>query len=158
MAEALEMAEGRVPGWAASFSMVHQVGLGLSPTFFNPLYQRHEAGSEVLFAPSILVCAAPISLVDNYWATSCPTTVPQATLQNMQGILDAIVALKDQQLRIMEHLDVLSSGVRGQTMGKDMDHPLVASPAIADQMEPLSDALQALFDVLQEASYILAQL
>ena len=35
-------------------------------------------------------------------------------------------------------------------MGEDMDCPLVASPATADQMAPLSDTPQAFFDVLQE--------
>ena len=34
----------------------------------------------------------------------------------------------------MEHLDELSSGIRGQSMGKDMDHPPVASRTIADQV------------------------
>ena len=46
----------------------------------------------------------------------------------------------------MERLDELSSGVRGQTTGKDMDHPPVASPTMADQAVPLSDVPRALFD------------
>ena len=45
--EALEVAESRVPAWAASFSAMHQVGLVLGQTFVNPLHQWHEAGSEV---------------------------------------------------------------------------------------------------------------
>ena len=39
----------------------------------------------------------------------------------------------------MERLDELSSGVRGQTMGKDMVHPSVASPTVADQLATLLD-------------------
>ena len=70
MAEALEVEESWVPGWAASFSMMHQVELGLGQTFVNSLHQWHEAGSEVLFAPSNPAYATPISLMDEYWASS----------------------------------------------------------------------------------------
>ena len=49
-------------------------------------------------------------------------------------------------MRIMEHLDELNSGIRGQNMGEDKDHPPVASPATADNMASMSDALQTLFD------------
>ena len=45
--EELEVAESRVPGWAASFSTAHQVQLGLGQIFVNPLHYWHEAGSEV---------------------------------------------------------------------------------------------------------------
>ena len=38
LAEELEVTEGRVPGWAASFGMAHQVGLGIGQTFVNPLH------------------------------------------------------------------------------------------------------------------------
>ena len=51
----------------------------------------------------------------------------------------------------MEHLDELSLGVRGQIMGKDMDHPPVVSPIMANLATPLSNTLWALFDVPQEA-------
>ena len=68
----------------------------------------------------------------------------------MQGILDAIVTLRDQQLCIIERLDKLSLGIRGQTTAKDMDHPLVASPAVADQIAPFLDAPRALFDMPHE--------
>ena len=51
LAEALEVAESRVLGWAASFSTTHQEGLGLGQIFVNPLHQQHKAGSEVSFAP-----------------------------------------------------------------------------------------------------------
>ena len=47
----------------------------------------------------------------------------------------------------MERLDELSSSIRGQNMGEDIDHLLVASPATANHMAPLSDILQASFDV-----------
>ena len=50
----------------------------------------------------------------------------------------------------MECLDEFSLGVGRQTMGKDIDYPLVTSPTTADQMAPLSDESQASFDVLQE--------
>ena len=42
------------------------------------------------------------------------------------------MALRDQQLRIMERLDELSSGVLGQTAGEDRERPPVASSAAAD--------------------------
>ena len=61
------------------------------------------------------------------------------------------MALGDQQLRILECLDKLSSGVRGQTMGKDMDHPPAVSSAIADQPVTFMYALQASFDAPWEA-------
>ena len=64
--------------------------------------------------------------------------------------MDTIVALRDQQLRIMERLDELSSGIRGKNMGEHMDHPPVASPAAAAHMAPSLDILQALFDALQQ--------
>ena len=50
----------------------------------------------------------------------------------------------------MEHLDDLSSCVRGQNMGKDKDSPLVASPVTANHMASMLDALQILFDVLRQ--------
>ena len=68
MAEALEAIESQVLGWAASFGMAYQVGLGLGQVFINPLHQKgHEAGSEVLFALSNPAWAILISLVDKYW-------------------------------------------------------------------------------------------
>ena len=36
-------------------------------------------------------------------------------------------------------------------MGKDMDHPPVASPTMADQVAPLLDALQELFNAPWDA-------
>ena len=42
------------------------------------------------------------------------------------------MALRDQQLRIMERLDELSSGVLGQTSGEDRERPPVASSATID--------------------------
>ena len=48
----------------------------------------------------------------------------------------------------MKHLDKLSLGVRGQTMGEDMGCPPVASPAMADQVAPSSNAPQESFDAL----------
>ena len=50
----------------------------------------------------------------------------------------------------MERLDELSLGVRGQTLGKDKDHPPVALPATADHMASSMDMLQTSFDVLQQ--------
>ena len=61
------------------------------------------------------------------------------------------MALRDQWLQILERLDELSSGIRGQTMGIDMDHPLVVSLAMADKVAISTDALQALFNALWEA-------
>ena len=100
--------------------------------------------------PSNPACAMLISLVDEYWASSWPTAAPQAMPQNIQGVCDAIVALQHQQVCIIEHLDELSSVVRGQNMGKDMDHPLIASPTTADHMAPLSDTMWALLNMPQE--------
>ena len=73
----------------------------------------------------------------------------QAALQNMKGILDAIVTLRYQQLHIMERLNELSLGIRGQNTGKDIDHPPIAFPTAANHMAPFSDMLQAL-DAPQE--------
>ena len=70
----------------------------------------------------------PSSIVDNFLASSRPEAVPQAAPQSIKGVLDAIVALRDQQVRIMERLDDLSLGIRGQTLGGDKDCLLVASP------------------------------
>ena len=47
----------------------------------------------------------------------------------------------------MDRLDKLSSGVRGQIMGKDKEHPPVVSPTAPDHMASMSDAPQTLFDV-----------
>ena len=71
------MTEGWVPGWAASFGMANQVGLGIGQTFVNPLHLRHESGSEVSFAPLHPARAAPSNIVDNLWASSWPAAVPQ---------------------------------------------------------------------------------
>ena len=46
----------------------------------------------------------------------------------------------------MEHLDELSLGVRGQTLGEDKDCPPVALPTTADHMASMMDALQTSFD------------
>ena len=40
----------------------------------------------------------------------------------------------------MECLDELSLGIRGQTMGEDLDHPPVASFGMVDQVAPSLDA------------------
>ena len=58
------------------------------------------------------------------------------------------MALRDQQLRIMERLDDLSSGVLGQTLGKDKEHPPIASSATIDHMASSGDVPQMSFDVL----------
>ena len=50
----------------------------------------------------------------------------------------------------MERLDELSLSIRGQTMGKDKDCPLVAFPATADHMASTSNVLQISFDVLKQ--------
>ena len=50
------------------------------------------------------------------------------------------MALRDQQLRIMERLDELSSGVLGQTSGKDREHPPVVSSAAVDHTALSVDA------------------
>ena len=41
----------------------------------------------------------------------------------------------------MEHLDKLSSGIKGTKMGKDKDHPPIASLAATDRMASMLDAL-----------------
>ena len=61
-----------------------------------------------------------------------------------------MVALRNQQLRIMECLDELSLGTKGQIIGEDIDHLPVASLATADQMASSLDVPLASFDALQE--------
>ena len=56
------------------------------------------------------------------------------------------MALRDQQLRIMERLDDLSLGVLGQTLGKDKERPPFASSATVDNLASSMDALQTSFD------------
>ena len=58
-----------------------------------------------------------------------------------------IVALRDQQLRKMEHLDDSSLGVLGQTLGKDKEYPPIASSAAVDHMALSVDAPQMSFNV-----------
>ena len=48
----------------------------------------------------------------------------------------------------MKHLDELSLGVRGQTLGEDKDHPLVASPTAADHTASSTDMPQTPFDAM----------
>ena len=57
------------------------------------------------------------------------------------------MALRDQQLRIMERLDELISGVLGQTSGEDREHPPVASSAAVDPTASSLDVPQTSFDV-----------
>ena len=57
------------------------------------------------------------------------------------------MALRDQQLRIMERLDELSSGVLGQTLGEDREHPPIASSATVDHTASSVDVPQTSFDV-----------
>ena len=59
-----------------------------------------------------------------------------------------IVALRDQQLRIMERLDELSLGVLGQTLGEDKERPPVASSATIDHTASSVDVPQTSFDAL----------
>ena len=51
----------------------------------------------------------------------------------------------------MERLDEVCSGMRSQTASIDMQCAPTVFPAMADLVGTLSDALQALLDVLQEA-------
>ena len=57
------------------------------------------------------------------------------------------MALRDQQLRIMERLDELSSGVLGQTSGKDRERLPITSSAAIDHTALSMDVLQTSFDV-----------
>ena len=57
------------------------------------------------------------------------------------------MALRDQQLRIMERLDDLSLGVLGQTLGKDKECPPVASSTTIDHTASSVDMPQMSFDV-----------
>ena len=56
------------------------------------------------------------------------------------------MALRDQQLRIMERLDDLSLGVLGQTSGEDKERPPIASSATIDHMALSVDMPQTSFD------------
>ena len=78
LAEVQEMTGGWVPGWAASFGMANQVGLGSGQTFVNPLHLRHESGSEVLFAPLCPARTALSNVGDDLWASSRPAAALQA--------------------------------------------------------------------------------
>ena len=49
-------------------------------------------------------------------------------------------------MRILEHLDELTLGFRGQTTGMDIEHPHGVSPTLADLAALLTDVPQALFD------------
>ena len=60
------------------------------------------------------------------------------------------MALRDQQLRIMECLDDLSLGVLGQTSGKDKERPPVASFAAIDHTASSVDMPQISFDALHQ--------
>ena len=60
------------------------------------------------------------------------------------------MALRDQQLQIMECLDELSLGIRGQTLGKDKDRPLVASLTTANHTASFMDVPQTTFDMLRQ--------
>ena len=51
-------------------------------------------------------------------------------------------------MRILERLDELNLGIRGQTMGMDMDCPLAVSLAVTNQVAILMDALWALSNML----------
>ena len=57
-----------------------------------------------------------------------------------------ILALRDQQLLIMERLDDLSLRVLGQTSGEDKECPPVASSAAIDHMALSVDTLQTSFN------------
>ena len=58
------------------------------------------------------------------------------------------MALRDQQLRIMERLDDLSLGVLGQTLGEDKERPPIASSATVDHTASSVDAA----DIIQCAA------
>ena len=57
------------------------------------------------------------------------------------------MALRDQQLCIMERLDELTSGVLGQTSGKDRECPPVVSSAAVDHSALSLDVTQTSFNV-----------
>ena len=57
----------------------------------------------------------------------------------------------------MECLDDLSLGVLGQTLGKDKDRSLVASPTTADHTALSMDAPQISFNVLHQTLVYLSQ-
>ena len=48
----LEVAKCRAPAWAISFGSMLHVGLGAGQMFVSPLYQLHEGGNKVVFAPA----------------------------------------------------------------------------------------------------------
>ena len=56
------------------------------------------------------------------------------------------MALRDQQLRIMERLDDLSLGILGQTVGKDKERPPIASSTAVDHTASSVDVLQTSFN------------
>ena len=56
------------------------------------------------------------------------------------------MALRDQQLRIMERVDDLSLGVLGQTLGKDKECPPIASSAAINHTALSGDAPQMSFN------------
>ena len=50
----------------------------------------------------------------------------------------------------MQRLDDLSLGILGQTLGKDKDHPPVASPIAADHTASFTDTPQTSFSALHQ--------
>ena len=63
-------------------------------------------------------------------------------------MLNAIVALREQQLRIVERLDEVCSGIRAKTMGIDQEHPPVALPGMAKLVATLTNMLRVFFNML----------
>ena len=66
--------------------------------------------------------------------------------QGIQGMLDPIVALRDQYLSIIECLDEVYSGFREHSVVVYQEHPPVVLPAMIDLANTLPGAPQASFD------------
>ena len=82
------------------------------------------------------------SLMDKNWASSlaCGRTTGRAVeyvgRPGCNNCLERSIAA-----HYWSAWNELSSGIRGQTMCEDMDHPPVASSAMADQAAPLLDTV-----------------
>ena len=77
--------------------------------------------------------------------------MPNGMPQGIQGVVDTIVALRDQQLCIIKCIDGVYLGTRKQAMGIDQDYPPVVLPAAAYLVIISFEVRWAFFNELWEA-------
>ena len=77
LGEAVKVVKCRVLGWATSFSTIQCTGLEAGSTFVNLLYQLHECGSEISFAPAWAACTMPKSQEKVVWLSLWADNAPR---------------------------------------------------------------------------------